>query len=337
MPKTKRLVWMLKLAIGLALIAALLLWDDNGRKLLRELGNIQPALLALAFLITITQDVVSSYRWSLFVRARDVGITQLMLFRYYLIGRFFNNFAPSMFGGDVVRMYLLGRNAKSYSVSGASVILERASGLIGLVLTALVFFAFNSRLVGNPIITLSIAGTVLCCAIFIVSMVTSFSLERIIESWPLPGFVAKLARKFDSMMTEIRVFRYQRRVLFKSVAYSVVFQVLGGLLVYTVARSIGFEPPLLDVMVITPVIMFLSMIPVSPNNVGWWEWCFSVLLLEAGGTAAQGLAVALLIRALMILLSIIGGVLFLLDRPPLDSDALAKVDESLPDLPPAAS
>jgi glucose uptake protein GlcU len=53
------------------------------------------------------------------------------------------------------------------------------------------------------------------------------------------------------------------------------------------------------------------MIPVSPNNIGWWEWCFSVLLLDAGATAAEGLAVALTLRAATMSVSLLGGLLFL--------------------------
>jgi glucose uptake protein GlcU len=56
------------------------------------------------------------------------------------------------------------------------------------------------------------------------------------------------------------------------------------------------------------------MIPVSPNIIGWWEWCFSVLLVDAGATIAEGLAVALTMRAVTMAVSVVGGLLFLQQR-----------------------
>jgi hypothetical protein len=39
-----------------------------------------------------------------------------------------------------------------------------------------------------------------------------------------------------------------------------------------------------------------------------------VLLLDAGATAAQGLAVAVTLRAVTLLVSLVGGLIFLLER-----------------------
>jgi uncharacterized membrane protein YbhN (UPF0104 family) len=112
----------------------------------------------------------------------------------------------------------------------------------------------------------------------------------------------------------VTYFRDQHRLLLLSLLYSFAFHLLAGLNVYVACLSIGLAPPLLDILVITPVILLLVMIPVSPNNLGWWEWCFSVLLMDAGATAAEGLAVALTLRAVTMLVSLVGGLLFLQQR-----------------------
>ena len=96
--------------------------------------------------------------------------------------------------------------------------------------------------------------------------------------------------------------------------YSLAFHLLAGMNVHVACLSIGIASPILDILVITPVILLLVMIPVSPNNIGWWEWCFSVLLIEAGATAVEGLVVALVLRAVTMGMSMIGGLLFLQHR-----------------------
>ena len=57
--------------------------------------------------------------------------------------------------------------------------------------------------------------------------------------------------------------------------------------------------------------MVLESLPLTPNSLGVWEWAFSVYLIPAGAELEQGLAVALLLRAKTLVLSLAGGVLYL--------------------------
>lgn len=301
-----------KFVIGIALIAALLLWQDNGQKLLGILAGFQAEYLVALLLLQVLLNGISSVKWRLFLQDRGVDASLGLLFRLYLIGRFFNNFLPSMMGGDVTRSYLLGRRIGSQAASAASVTLERATGLIALTVLAVIFAALNPQALRNPIVIVTIAGAVLVCggaALLFASARAGAWMER-----TLARRRGKLSAKVLRLVQEIGMYRGRRRVLWWAFGYSCLFQFLAGMNVYFGSLSIGFHPQLLDVLVVTPAILILAMIPVSPNNVGWWEWCFSVLLIDAGATAAQGLAVALTLRAASWITALVGGVLFLLQR-----------------------
>ena len=69
-----------------------------------------------------------------------------------------------------------------------------------------------------------------------------------------------------------------------------------------------------DAVVLTPIVLLVSSVPLSVNGLGVWEWAFGVYLAQAGIPMDQGLAVALLLRAKNLLLSLVGGVLFLFER-----------------------
>lgn len=302
----------LRVILGVGLIAALLLWQDNGRKLLGILAQFQLKYLVVLLLLQVLLNGISSMKWHLFLRDRGVEVTQALLFKLYLIGRFFNNFLPSMMGGDVTRSYLLGRRISSQAASAASVTMERATGLIALTLLAVVFAALNPQAFRNPIVIVTICGAVLFCggaALLFASARVGAWMER-----KLAERGSKLSAKLLRLVEEIGRYRGKHRVLWRALAYSCVFQFMAGLNVYFGSLSIGFHPSLLDVLVVTPAILILAMIPVSPNNVGWWEWCFSVLLIDAGATAAEGLAVALTLRAVSWITALVGGVLFLAQR-----------------------
>ncbi|MEM1381975.1 MAG: lysylphosphatidylglycerol synthase transmembrane domain-containing protein, partial [Pseudomonadota bacterium] len=269
-----------KAALGIGLLAALLLWQDNGRQLVDILLGFQVEYLVALLVLQVLLNGISSIKWRVFLRDRSVDVSLWTLFRLYLIGRFFNNFLPSMMGGDVTRSYLLGRKIKSQAASAASVTMERATGLVGLTILAVVFVAVNPSAFVHPIVIVTIIGAVVVC----LGATVIFSSEQLgssIESY-LGAKTNKLSRKILRLVEEIGHYRGRQRVLFWALVYSCVFQFLAGMNVYFASLSVGFAPDLLDVLVVTPAILILAMIPVSPNNVGWWEWCFSVLLINAG-------------------------------------------------------
>ena len=160
----KNIVFIGKLLIGLGLIAALLLIDDNWRKVLVIAGDMRPLYLIPFFAITLFLTGVSCIKWRLFLTERDVNVPLHRLMSMYFIGTFFNNFFPSSFGGDVVRSSLLGDNIGSQGRALASVFLERFTGFIAMVSLAIFAFIFSPFLHDEKLIFWSIlimsSGTV---------------------------------------------------------------------------------------------------------------------------------------------------------------------------------
>jgi uncharacterized protein (TIRG00374 family) len=303
-----------KTLVGIGLLASLLLWNNNAQKLLEVFADFKPEYIVALAMIGLGLNAVSSIKWSLFLHDRGMDVSQLRLLSLYLIGKFFNNFLPSMFGGDVARAYMLGRSISSHSIATASVFLERVTGLIGLAFLAGLFALFNFKILANPIISLSISGAILGCGIGIALFYWpsfKFFILKITRSIPIAN---KLSPKIERLINAVAHFRSRHRLLLLSLLYSVAFHLLASVNVYVTCLSIDFTPHFADILVITPVILMLAMIPVSPNNIGWWEWCFTLLLADAGATGAEGLAVALTLRAMSLAISLIGGVLFLHQR-----------------------
>lgn len=311
---SQRWVRIIKTLLGISLLAGLLLWNDNASQLLTVFSKFNSEYIIALFAISLGLNVISSVKWSLFLPDRGAKVSQLRLLSLYLIGKFFSNFLPSMVGGDVARAYILGREIRSHSTSTASVLMERATGMVGLALLAGIFSIINYRILANPIISISIIVAVLGCVVAIVLFYWPPLKVLILKIIGIVPVIRKFTAKFERLINAVEYFRPHYRLLFLSLLFSIAFHLLASINVYVTSLSIGFEPSFLDIIVITPVILMLTMIPVSPNNIGWWEWCFSILLADAGATAAEGLAVALTLRAFTLAVSLIGGVLFLYQR-----------------------
>jgi len=307
----QRWVLLAKTTFGVALLAALLVWNDNGRKLLDVFAGFRPEFAVALLLISFALIWISCIKWGLFLRDHAVRISQARLFGLYLIGFFFNNFLPSSIGGDGVRAYMVGREIESQAASFASVVMERGTGVLALIFLAASLSLLEPRLLANPIIAATVAGGLTGAAIVIAVFFRPRLLQIAIDLVRLIPLLKGLATRVERLAGEVLRFRHRHRLLLLSLLLSGAFHLAAGLNVYVSCWSIGFAPPVLDIFVITPVILLLTMLPVSPNNIGWWEWCFSVLLLSAGATAAEGLAVGLTIRFVTMGFSLVGGLLFL--------------------------
>jgi uncharacterized protein (TIRG00374 family) len=125
---------------------------------------------------------------------------------------------------------------------------------------------------------------------------------------------SRFVNKLKNVHHDIAFFRNRYRTLLISFVYSVVFYSTTSLSIYLSCKAIGYAPDYLDIVLITPVIFLVTAVPVSPNNIGWWEWCFSVLIASTGGSMAEGLTAALVMRAIGLSTSLLGGALFLFER-----------------------
>jgi uncharacterized protein (TIRG00374 family) len=92
-------------------------------------------------LVYLFTQGISAARWTTLARPLGIKTPFTAMLRYYLIGMFFNLFAPGTVGGDVTRVYYLVKDedarAKGHAVTtvnaAMSVLMDRAIGMIVLV------------------------------------------------------------------------------------------------------------------------------------------------------------------------------------------------------------
>ncbi|RMD61077.1 MAG: UPF0104 family protein [Alphaproteobacteria bacterium] len=310
----RRLLWALKLAFGLGLLAALVLWRDTGRQLLDLLGAFEARYLVVLAVIALAMRWTSALKWSILLRARGLRLPLARLFALYLIGQFFNNFMPSMIGGDIAKSYLLGRQIGSQARSAASVVADRLSGLVALVVMTFALAALNVELIDSPLVGAAVAGMSALCFAGIIGIACGRSLASWARRHGLGAWADRIARPLARFHGELTEYRHAKGMLALAMACSIIFYFLASLSVYYGCAAIGYWPAYLDVALITPILFLVSSVPVSPNNVGWWEWSLGLLLAGTGAQLADGVMVALIMRAVSTAISLIGGILFLMER-----------------------
>lgn len=234
--------------------------------------------------------------------------------RIYTISYYFNNFAPSSIGGDVARSLSLGSQVGSNRDAFISTFLERFTGLLAMALLSMLFITWVP---GIPLLLAQfvflIGAVCIAAALCIFSTKISaiiFPIVRNIARWM--GF-AKIGRFVDSLYQSLDYVQGNRKLFIQAMCYSFLFHALTVLNVYVAALTIGWESvDTLGLFVVVPLVLLVSMIPITPGSVGLQEGAFAYFLAQIGATVSEGLGVGIVLRVKIFCIAIVGACLWAL-------------------------
>jgi len=294
---------LLKSFVSLALLALLFYlaeWDE-----LRRLAvSVDWRLLTGGLFCVVAGVVISCFKWQVILRVDGLDCPLSTLVRYYLIGTFFNNFLPTSIGGDAVRAYYITRKCGRPSVGVSSILAERLSGLAILVL--LPIFAFFPSSVFVPVSIPGLLVGVLTALVLVVWLLLMSPVRKFGEV-RLPK---RIHEGMESIFRALIRYMSDARTLLVVLLCSVVFNGLVVLSSWFVAGALGLNLSMVDLMVVVPLVVLLTLIPFSLNGLGIREGGFIFFLAPLGVSTTEAMAYSLSHYLLMILLSVAGGLLF---------------------------
>lgn len=255
-----------------------------------------------AVALLVFGQAVSAKRWQIAGEAVQMPRTTWQMFRYYLIGMYFNLLLPTSVGGDVVRVWYLNNRSGQSLRATAAVLADRLSGLGVLVAMACVatFFAPESTPAWVPLTVYSIAAAGLCGVL---------GLAGLIYSGKLPN---NRQAQVDVLW---EMFRNPRAVFWTTVCSAVV-QVNSALVCWLVARGLSIDVPFAYFAVLVPLVSLLTLVPITVNGMGVREESCIVFLAPFGVSKEVATTLALLWFAVHLAVSVMGGLAYLTEKKP---------------------
>ena len=302
-----------KLIFGSGLLIALM-WRADFGAIVDRLRSVNLNFLLLVFLLPHLMIMVSTWKWQIFLRELRVDLPFGRLFRVYLIGTFFNNFLPTMVGGDVVRVYTLGREAKAMSAVAAATVMERLIGFTALI--SLLPLALFSRTVTErfPAIWYLIPVAAIGFAVT-VWIALSSSWLRLGEPLRNIRYVGRIVRIHSRIHDSVRLAARSVSALSITFALSILFYLVAAATIWVAALSLGAEVSFAYLLATVPLLLLVSMLPISLNGLGITEGGIAVLLVLAGVSLTDAVGVGLLLRGRLLFTALLGGFVFLRYRP----------------------
>ncbi len=341
----RRLLTLLKFAIGVGLIVLLYFWLDDPATLWRQIVEANPWRLALGALCYTGAVALSGLKWGVLLRAVGIRLSTPRLLGYQWLAEFFNNFLPAQVGGDVMRGYALASDTQRRADAAASVLIDRFIGLLVFMLAALVASVAmllwgrpggerfsGDELVSMRFITLG-SVTISLALLVLLTALISRRIKRLMErvlNW-LP-FAQKTVPIWQQLAHAFNLYRHAYRALALTALSSASIVVLTSINIWLIASAIkAGSISFVEVLAINPIIVLVGLLlPISPGGLGVRQSVFAGTFVLIGADFHIGFAVGLLQQLIGYLVSLPGGLIWIRGRKPQTPPAPPLITEAPP-------
>jgi uncharacterized protein (TIRG00374 family) len=311
MLKNKKVRGVLQILLSLTLLI-LLLNQVGFQEVINILTRISWAWYIPAFGLFLLNIIIRAYRWYILLHSLNDRPTFGRLTYLYFVGFFANNFIPSGFGGDVVKVVSLRQQYGRGTEALSSVVMDRMTGLIGSSFIALLALAWNaSRRTANVDLPASLWTII---ALISIGIPAGFLLLRwknpliyLAHRFPITQNLPLYAR-FERLIDTVH--RYPFPVLFRSLLISLPFTIDLILIQYSIARALDVDVPLAVFPLFVPIIAILNLLPIAFNGLGVREGVYLFLFVPVGVSPEAAVAMSLAFYFLRFSAGIVGGLLY---------------------------
>jgi hypothetical protein len=307
-----------------------LFWKMRGElsSFVDAVKNARLIWLVPAFFIYALVSVISVVRWKYLLVVHGINPPYRRLIKYFFIGLFFNNFMLGLTGGDVAKAYYISRETETKKAEAAiTVLIDRIVGMFALITVAAVALLFH---LGDPRLGNAPGIILLMCVLFSLSGLF-FINKDIVKKFP---FFDRIYAKLPFRQTLHRVYhafyiyRDHKLTLLWTFLFSAVLQVVMIVVTFAIGRSFGIDQvPLYNFFLFVPIISTISALPISVGGLGVGETAYVYFFNLIYPQSAKYLAMALGLRLLTIVWSMVGGALLLLPQNKVTEQEMEKIEE----------
>lgn len=285
---------LLKIMVSFVLLGIIYLKVDK-EAILSNLKLLDWRFVPLIIGGLVLNYIFSSIRWkALLIYDNTNHVSVKYLTTLYFIGSFFNNFMPTSIGGDVYKMFKLGKKINNTAHAFSATFMERFTGVLALVFLSVISVY---KLLGYEVVLLFIwLGFCFLLGLKVLSF--------------LSGKSAKVKKIYDSLY----MYNGKTKVLSFALVTSVLVQLISVFTQFFVFKAIGVDLPILYSLFIFPVIILGSFFIPSLNGLGVQDTMYMNFFLTVGATSELGLSASILFHLFKLSVSLIGGLLYALGK-----------------------
>jgi hypothetical protein len=281
---------------------------------LAAFNDIEPIAIVLTVALFLLDRFSMAYKWNFLLRARNCWLSNWAALRIYLASGFVGYVIPASVGSDVFRAARLSMAGRSGSSVSATIVLERVLGLLAILALStvgLVLVVLRGRTDLLPL--LGAVSAALCIGTVLTVISMSTRLYQMLRRMTARFGDNKVVKTLHALHNEYVSLGKGWRTLAVFFSLSIVNQLIQALMFVPVLVSLDGPVELLTLLAVLPLSKaFVQLMPV-PAGLGVAEGSQVIALSLAHVAPAQGLAVALVLRAIDLSMLLPAGIAYAAD------------------------
>src|SRR5439155_21538189 len=291
-------------------------WSQGPRELGHTLMWVDGTALALSLVFMGLTIVLGVFRWRMVLRVHGLDLSLGRAAEISFVAHFFNSFLLGSTGGDLLKAYYAARETRHKKTEAVvTVIVDRLLGLFAMLLFACLMMLPNLSLLGAHSQFTALAAFIIVMTVGC-GLVIGLTFWCGISCW-WPRSRARLRRLpkvelLEQCVDACREFGRHPGFILRTTGISMLLNIVCVLQFLAVARGLGLNISALVLLVIVPMIICLSALPITPSGLGVRENLYVLMLAVPviNVTAAQALSLSLLAYAGSLVWSLIGGLVY---------------------------
>jgi uncharacterized protein (TIRG00374 family) len=262
--------------------------------------------VVVAFILVLVGMFVRAFRWRLLLRGLNAQVRYLRLVELYFAGTFFNTFLPSGFGGDAVRIIEVAKDVPT-SIAAGTVIVDRLTGIMALLLLALLAMPFRPPDFPDEL-------ALIIAAISLVGLMGGFILLEGSLITRLGGWLpARLSTEGEGPVAKLMqaVQGCGWKAIAGAFGVSMIFNLLLISWWVAAAKALGEDVSYGYMTLVVPIMSLALLVP-SISGIGVRESIAGPLFAAAGLAGSTAVVLSLLVRVITLAVSLIGAPIYLL-------------------------
>ena len=292
------------------LLTAYVIWKADPSQVASQAAGLDWRWAIAAFALVLVDRALMAYRWMVLLCALTPGSRPPFseVLRIFFVSTFVGSFLPGV-AGDVYRAYSLSRLRVDGVQSAASVVMDRALGILSMVIVAAVALAFAREMLAVPGVGVTVGLSALACAVGAAGLYSTraAAAARQLTTW-LPG--EKLRHLAGGLIDAMRRYTAHHAEVTTVLLASITVQGLRVLQAYCLGVAIGITTPLWVYFVFIPLIVIVMQVPITVSGLGVSQAMFELLFTRAGVPSAEAVALSVLFIALAFIGNLPGALLY---------------------------
>lgn len=270
-------------------------------------------------LLRLLSILIISFRLQSILSKQNLSYNLIGVIKLYFIGRFYSQFLPSQYGGDIVKAYIVSKDEQEKTPAYSSILFDRIVGITSnffLVFVIVLIVMDDLSFLGSMRYFFALVPVVFMTGLYFFSR--EFTVNMVCNTLKRLEF-RKIGRKIEEFFRSVVSFKKDKKFLLTVFSLSLLMQIINYSSFYTISLMTNMTVHWRYFFIFSPIIFMLTVLPVSLNGIGVRETGNIFFFAKVGAAANQAFSYSLLIFFSFVIEGLIGGVINLLGNYELKS------------------